>query len=190
MGKEDALDSIDRVCMSIIEARSHKNKVGIAADPRLRRPGDTEALGRLIARGHALPVDRCKLEHLAHEGRPDLAQIELLIIQITRAGIRWFFTQQGKPVPGEEPKPRRAIAESHKTVLEIVKQLGGTSYGVPILKEIENRGLGWSYGRTYILLQDLVDRGYLETWLEQRGNLTVRGSRPRRWYHVTESEAA
>lgn len=183
---EKVMDSIDLVCMSIIGARSRRNKVGIAADPPLRRPGDTEAMGRLIARGHAVPLDKCRLEHLREEGRPDLAEIEVLIIKITKPGVDWFYAQQGKTPPGEAPAERRPIGEPHHIVLDIIKRLGGTTYGVPVGREIENRGLGWSYGRMYSLLQDLVARGYLDTWLETVGNDPVRGSKPRRWYRVIE----
>ena len=79
------------------------------------------------------------------------------------------------------------LGDFEKMVLLAILQLGGESYGAPILEEIENRtGQTPSSGSLYVALRRLEKRGMLSSFL---GDPTPeRGGRAKRFFRI-EPEA-
>lgn len=71
------------------------------------------------------------------------------------------------------------LGEFEQFVLLAILHLGGESYGVPILDEIERRtGRSVSRAAVYVTLRRLEEKGLLSSWL---GDPTPeRGGKPRR----------
>lgn len=72
------------------------------------------------------------------------------------------------------------------TTLLVLKLLeDGDKYGYQMVEELRNRSdrtFELKSGTLYPLLHTLEQKGYIEAWLEDTG-----GSRPRRYYHLTDS---
>ncbi len=65
-------------------------------------------------------------------------------------------------------------------VLATLNQLGEAKYGYALIEELSSRGLEIDQGTLYPLLRRLEDQGLLESeW-------NVAGSRPRRYYQISE----
>lgn len=82
---------------------------------------------------------------------------------------------------------RDVLGDFEKVVLLAILQLGGESYGVPVLEEIERRtGRTPSSGSLYVALRRLESRGLLSSSF---GEPTAeRGGRAKRFFRV-EPEA-
>ena len=75
--------------------------------------------------------------------------------------------------------PQQGLGEFEQFVLLALLHLGGESYGVPIVDEIERRtGRSISRPAVYVPLRRLEEKGYLSSWM---GDPTPeRGGKPRR----------
>jgi DNA-binding PadR family transcriptional regulator len=78
---------------------------------------------------------------------------------------------------------RDSLGEFEKVVLLAILQLGGESYGAPILEEIETRsGQTPTSGTLYVALRRLERRGLLSSFF---GDTTPeRGGRAKRFFRV------
>ena len=66
-------------------------------------------------------------------------------------------------------------------VLATLSQLGEARYGYALIDELSRRGLDIDQGTLYPLLRRLEDQGLLDSeW-------NVEGTRPRRYYQISES---
>lgn len=75
--------------------------------------------------------------------------------------------------------PHQGLGEFEQFVLLALLHLGGESYGVPIVDEIERRtGRSVSRPAVYVTLRRLEEKGYVSSWM---GDPTPeRGGKPRR----------
>jgi len=74
----------------------------------------------------------------------------------------------------------QGLGEFEQFVLLAILHLGGESYGVPIVDEIERRtGRSVSRPAVYVTLRRLEEKGYVSSWM---GDPTPeRGGKPRRY---------
>lgn len=82
----------------------------------------------------------------------------------------------------------QSLGEFEQFVLLAIIHLGGESYGIPIVDEIERRtGRSVSRAAVYVTLRRLEEKGLLSSWLGE--STPERGGKPRR--HVKlEAEGA
>jgi len=76
------------------------------------------------------------------------------------------------------------LGEFEQIVLLAVVRLGNKAYGVPVRREIEERGgRGTSVGALYSTLDRLEAKGYVHSWFADPTPL--RGGRSKRYFRVT-----
>ena len=84
--------------------------------------------------------------------------------------------------------PREALGDIEHFVLVALLRLGGESYGVPILEEIETRtGREVARSAVYIALRRLEDKGCVASRMGEP--TSQRGGRPKRFFSLTKAGA-
>src|SRR5687767_15452526 len=77
----------------------------------------------------------------------------------------------------------QGLGEFEQLILLAIVHLGGETYGVPIVDEIERRtGRAVSRAAVYVTLRRLEDKGLVSSWMSEPTR--ERGGKPRRYVRV------